>query len=91
MNLLLKTKFEKVSHIYSISKTSRPGEFAIGGYDGLYFGQINSSHIGITTEVFLPNKTVKCVKEYGPNRFIVGIDNYPAYVLVDRIAMSPSE
>ena len=38
LETLLKTKFENVSHIYTIHKTNRIGEFAIGGYNGLYFG-----------------------------------------------------
>jgi hypothetical protein len=91
MSTALRTKFERSSHIYAIQRTSRMGEFVIGGFDGIYFGQITDGHIGISTEQILGGKTVKQIKEFAPNRFIVGIDNYPAYLLVDRVAVTPSE
>jgi hypothetical protein len=59
INTLLKTKFDKVSHIYALTKTSKHGEFAIGGYDGMYFGSVIEKQIGISTESYLANKTVK--------------------------------
>lgn len=91
LSLLLKTKFEKVSHVYSITRTSRHGEFALGGYDGMYFGTVVDKKIGISTESYLSNKTVKQIKEFAPNKFIIGIDNYPAYVIVDRMANTVEE
>jgi len=93
MNLttVLKTKFEKVSHIYTICKTSNANEFAIGGYDGMYFGTVEPGHVSITTEALLMQKTIKSIREIAPNRFLVGLDHYPAYVIVDRFALSGSE
>lgn len=60
----------------------------LAGYDGIYFGQIAEGRIGISTEHFLVGRTVKCIKEYAPDRFIVGIDNFPAYLFLDRIALN---
>ena len=59
LETILKTKFEKASHIYAIQKTSRIGEFAIAGYNGLYFGHITQNNIGILPEAFLQGKVVR--------------------------------
>lgn len=86
LNMLLKTKFDQISHIYTMQRTSRLGEFIIGGYDGIYFGQISDGHIGVSTEQFLVGRTVKTVREYAPDKLLVGIDNFPAYLFIDRVA-----
>jgi len=86
LQTILKTKFEQVSHIYSIKRTSRLGEFAIGGFDGIYFGQISEGRIGVSTEQHLIGRCVKTLTEYAPDQFLVGIDNFPAYCFLDRVA-----
>lgn len=53
LTTVLKTKYEKVSHIYSMCKTSNSNEFALGGYDGMYFGTVEPGQITITTEAHL--------------------------------------
>ena len=62
------------------------GEFAIGGYNGLYFGQLTQSNIGISKDSFLKGKRVKQVNEFAPNKFLVGIDEEPGYQVIDRLA-----
>lgn len=57
----------------------------------MYFGTVEPGQISITTETHLMQKTIKCIREIAPNRFLVGVDHYPAYVIVDRFALNGSE
>ena len=88
LKTLIKTKFQAISHIYTIVKLAKSTEmrieFAVGGQYGLYLATIQNLHIGISNEIILENICVKQMKEFEPDRFIVGVENnYPCYFIVD--------
>ena len=88
LHTMIKSKFEQCSHIYNIVKTldstAEKINFVICGYTGVYFGSIQNQFIGISEDVHLQKQAVRNIVEFAPNKFLVGIEGHPAYVILDK-------